>query len=75
MIHFDGKRGLDASSSLSDLGHLPGKQKMSGLSPTNGHIFLVLSHTVRDTACPLAVYILELTEATITDSKIDASFK
>jgi len=75
MIHFAGKRGLDAYSNLSDLGHLPGKQKMPGLSPTNGHIFLVLSHTIHDTACPFAVYILALTEATIIDLKINANFK
>ncbi len=30
-------------------------------SPTASHLSLVLSHTIRDTACPLALYILELT--------------
>ncbi len=30
-------------------------------SPTKSHPFLVVSHTIRDTACPLALYILELT--------------
>ncbi len=34
---------------------------MCGSSSTNVHLFLVLSHTIRDTACPLALYMLELT--------------
>jgi hypothetical protein len=36
-----------------------------GLSPTKGYLFLALSHTIRDTACPLALYILEITVTVI----------
>jgi hypothetical protein len=46
---------------MSGLGHLPGQQKVCGSSPTMAHLFLVLPHTIRRTACPLALYILELT--------------
>jgi hypothetical protein len=70
MIHCDTKRGLDVSSSPTGLGlepvglllgNLPEYQKVCGSSPKKSHPFLVLSHAIRDAACPLALSILELT--------------
>ncbi len=34
---------------------------MCAMSSTKVHPFLILSHTIRDSACPLALYMLEQT--------------
>ncbi len=55
MIHFDVKRRLDVSSSLTGLEHLFGQQKVFVSSPRKVHHFLVLSLHASQSQQPTAV--------------------